>query len=195
MSRLNFLFVLLVILVIGAPSLTFSGEKVKYTGTTQVFRDSEVVQEFFNNCYGYAFFPYIGKAGWIIGGSYGKGWIYQGDEITGRVSVIEGSIGFQFGGKAYSEIIFFEDKRAYDEFTGGSFEFDAKIQATIITAGAEARTGTKGSSAVATAGPKTDVQARTSYYKGMAVFVHSIGGLMVDASISGQKFLFTPFAK
>ena len=30
------------------------------------------------------------------------------------------------------------------------------------------------------------------YNKGMAVFTHTIGGLMYEAAIGGQKFSFTP---
>jgi lipid-binding SYLF domain-containing protein len=104
--------------------------------------------------------------------------------------LIEGSIGFQLGGEAFSEIIFFQDKRAYDEFTSGNFEFGATAQAVVITAGAQAKAGTAGASAGASAGPKTGVQAETNYVKGMAIFVHSKGGLMYEASIGGQKFTF-----
>jgi lipid-binding SYLF domain-containing protein len=192
MKKIFTSFIILVLLAIGSLSFAASEEDGKYTTTMQVFRDSDAVKRFFDNCYGYALFPTIGKAGWVVGGSYGKGWVYRNEEITGRVSVIEGSIGFQFGGKAFSEIIFFEDKRAYDEFTSGSFEFDATIQATAITAGAGAQAGSSGGTAGATAGPKTGVQANIKYYKGMAVFIHSKGGLMVEASVGGQKFSFTP---
>jgi hypothetical protein len=51
---------------------------------------------------------------------------------------------FQAGGKAYSEIIFFEDKRALDEFKTGTFEFSAGVSAIAITAGASASAGTTG---------------------------------------------------
>lgn len=186
------LFIILALLFIGTPSFAASEEGGKYTATMQVFRDSDAVKRFFDDCYAYALFPTIGKAGFWVGGSYGKGWVYRNGEITGRVSVIEGSIGFQFGGKAFSEIIFFQDKRAYDEFISGSFEFDATVQATVVTAGAGAQAGSTGGTAEATAGPKTGVQASTNYYKGIAVFVHSKGGLMIEASVGGQKFSFTP---
>jgi hypothetical protein len=105
---------------------------------------------------------------------------------------MEGSIGFQFGGQAFSEIIFFQDKRAYDDFTSGNFEFDATAQAVVITAGATAKAGTTGTSAGASAGPKTGIQAETEYLKGMASFVHPKGGLMYELAIGGQKFTFTP---
>jgi lipid-binding SYLF domain-containing protein len=169
-----------------------AAEVEDYSSTINVFKESPAVAKFFKNCYGYAVFPTIGKAGWVVGGSYGKGQVYRGGKITGKASVVEGSIGFQFGGKAFSEIIFFQDKRAYDEFTSGSFEFGATAQAVVITAGAQAQAGTAGASAGASAGPKTGVQAETNYVKGMATFVQSKGGLMYEASIGGQKFKFEP---
>ena len=103
------------------------------------------------------------------------------------------SVGFQLGGQAFSEVIFFEDKRAYDEFTSGSFEFDASASAVAITAGAQAQAGSTGTSAGASAGPATGVQASNKYRKGIAVFVHTKGGLMYEAAIGGQKFDFTPY--
>ena len=192
MNRLYFLSIILITFVIGSPSFGIAGETDEYMSAIQLFRESEAVNRFFENSYGYAVFPTIGKAGLFVGGSYGTGRVYRDGEVTGTVSVMEGSIGLQFGGKAFSEIIFLEDKRAYDEFISGVLEFDATIQAVAITAGAEARAGTSGSSAGASAGPNTGVQAETEYYKGMAVFIHSKGGLMYEVSVSGQKFVFSP---
>lgn len=178
--------------VFAVSAVCVAEEVEDYSTTINIFKDSPVVAEFFKNSYGYAVFPTIGKAGFVVGGSYGKGQVYVNGKVTGKTSVVEGSIGFQAGGKAFSEIIFFEDKRAYDEFTSGNFEFDATAQAIAITAGAEAKAGTAGQSAGASAGPKTGVQATTGYYKGMATFVQSKGGLMYEVSIGGQKFTFEP---
>ena len=173
-------------------SSAVAAEVEDYSSTIRVFKDSPVVAEFFKNAYGYAVFPTVGKAGFVIGGSYGKGQVYRGGKVTGKSSVVEGSIGFQLGGEAFSEIIFFQDKRAFEEFTSGEFEFDATASAVAITAGAQASAGTEGASAGASAGPATGKQAKTSYHKGMAVFVHAKGGLMYEASIGGQKFTFKP---
>jgi hypothetical protein len=164
----------------------------QYEDTIAVFKKSEVAQPFFEDAYGYAVFPTIGKGGFGIGGAYGKGQVYRGDKVTGETSLIKASIGFQFGGQAFSEMIFFKDKRAYDEFTSGEFAFDATASAVAITAGAQAKAGTTGSSAGASAGPATGTQLGANYHKGMAVFVHTKGGLMYEASIGGQKFKFTP---
>jgi lipid-binding SYLF domain-containing protein len=164
----------------------------KFTDTIDIYKKSEAVQPFFKKAYGYAVFPTVGKAGIGIGGSYGTGQVYRGGKVTGETSLIKATIGFQLGGQAFSQMIFFEDKRAYDEFTGGEFEFDASASAVAITAGVQAKAGTEGATAGASAGPATGKQAKASYHKGMAVFVHTKGGLMYEASIGGQKFSFKP---
>jgi len=161
-----------------------------YSNTIKVFKKSKVVQPFFKNAYGYAVFPTIGKGGVGIGGAFGKGQVYRGGKVTGTTSLIKGTIGFQVGGQVFSEILFLQDKRAYDEFTSGNFEFDATASAVAITAGVQAKAGTDGATAGASAGPASGKQAKTSYKKGMAVFVHARGGLMYEATIGGQKFTF-----
>lgn len=183
-------FPILMIMCILALALANPVQADKFTDTIEIYKKSEAVQPFFKNAYGYAVFPTVGKAGIGIGGSYGNGQVYQGGKVTGEVSLIKGSIGFQLGGQAFSQMIFFEDKRSYDEFTSGEFEFDASASAVAITAGAQAKAGTEGATAGASAGPATGVQAETNYHKGMAVFVHTKGGLMFEASIGGQKFNF-----
>jgi lipid-binding SYLF domain-containing protein len=116
----------------------------KYDDTIAVFRQSEAVQPFLENAYGYAVFPTIGKAGIGIGGSYGTGQVYQAGKVTGETSLVKATFGFQLGGQAFSQMVFFEDKRAYDEFTSGEFEFDAAASAVAITAGVQAKAGTEG---------------------------------------------------
>jgi len=179
----------LAFLAVGLPS---SQASEKYSETIALFEKSPTVKPFFDDAYGYAVFPTIGKAGFGIGGAHGKGRVYRNGKVTGNASLTQVSIGFQLGGQAFSEIIFFKDERAYNEFTSGSFEFDAKASAVAITAGAQAQAGTTGSSAGASAGPATGKQIAASYYKGMAVFVHIKGGLMYEAAVGGQKFSFTP---
>jgi lipid-binding SYLF domain-containing protein len=167
-----------------------SGED-NFSNTIKVFNESPQVQPYFKNAYGYAVFPTIGKGGLGIGGAHGKGQVYRGGKVTGKTSMTKISIGFQAGGQAFSQIIFFEDKRAYDEFTSGEFAFDAQASAVAITAGAQAQAGSTGSTAGASAG-SPGKQAKTSYRKGMAIFVHVKGGLMYEAAIAGQKFSFEP---
>jgi len=183
-------FPILFIMFILALALANPVQADKFIDTIEVYKKSESVQPFFKSAYGYAVFPTIGKGGIGIGGAYGKGQVYQGGKVTGETSLIKVSIGFQWGGQAFSEMIFFEDKRAYDDFTSGNFEFDASASAVAITAGAQTKAGTEGSTASASAGPATGKHAGSSYRKGMAIFVHIKGGLMYEAAIGGQKFNF-----
>lgn len=188
MKRMPLVFLVAVVLGVSLPASATGTDH--YANTIRVFRESPAVAKFFETAYGYAVFPLIGKGGYVIGGSYGEGQVYHGGKLAGYSSVIEGSIGFQIGGVAFSEIIFFQDKRAYDDFTSGSFEFGATAQAVVVTAAAGARAGTTGVSAGASAGPETGVQAETTYVKGMAIFIHPKGGLMYELSLGGQKFTF-----
>jgi hypothetical protein len=162
----------------------------EYSDTIKVFQDAGESGTFFNKSYGYAVFPTIGKGGIGIGGAYGKGRVYAQGNYVGDTSVTQLSVGFQLGGQAYSQIIFFEDKRAFDEFTSGNFEFGAQASAVAITAGASAEATTTGTSAGASGGKHdaTTTTAGTEYHKGMAVFTVAKGGLMYEASIGGQKF-------
>ena len=175
-------------LILSFSTIVFADE---YTDTIDIYKKSEAVKPFFESAYGYAVFPTVGKGAFVVGGAYGNGQVYRGAEVTGEASLVKLSVGLQAGGQAFSEMIFFEDKRAYDEFTAGEFEFDAAASAVAITAGVQAQAGSQGTTAGASAGPATAKQAPTSYRKGMAVFVHAKAGLMFEAAIAGQKFNFT----
>jgi lipid-binding SYLF domain-containing protein len=159
----------------------------EYQNTINVFKQAGESGRFFDNAYGYAVFPTIGKGGIGLGGAYGKGRVYVQGEYVGDTKMTQVTIGLQLGGQAYSQIIFFQDKRAFDEFTSGNFEFGAQATAVAITAGASASAGTTGAAAGASGG-EHDATTAGNYYKGMAVFTVAKGGLMFEASIGGQKF-------
>jgi lipid-binding SYLF domain-containing protein len=164
-----------------------------YADTVALFKIAGASASFFDASYGYAVFPTIGKAGIGIGGAHGKGRVYQQGKYVGDTSMTQLSIGFQAGGEAYSEIIFFEDQRALSEFTSGDFEFGGNVSAVAITAGASATAGTEGASAGASGGKK-DATTAGRYQKGVAVFTIAKGGLMYEASVAGQKFSFKALA-
>jgi lipid-binding SYLF domain-containing protein len=161
------------------------------TDTANLFRKAGQSANFFKTSYGYAVFPTIGKGGIGVGGAFGKGCVFAHGKQTGATSMTQLSIGFQLGGEGYSEIIFFQDERAYREFTGGNFEFGADAQAVAITAAASAGASSTGASAGASVS-KHDAATAGAYYKGMATFTIIKGGLMYEASVKGQKFSYTP---
>jgi lipid-binding SYLF domain-containing protein len=129
------------------------------------------LREFFNDAYGYAVFPSVGKGAVGVGGAYGQGEMFEGGEMVGYCDLSQGTIGLQLGGQAYSELIFFEHKQSADSFKAGTFEFAAQASAVAVTAGAS---------------------ANADYEHGVAVFTLAKGGLMAEASIGGQQFSFQP---
>ncbi len=125
------------------------------------------VQKFFDSSAGYVVIPTVGKAGLGIGGARGKGILYEGGAPTAVVTLSQLSFGFQWGGQAYSEFIFFEDASTLDNFKRGNFELNAQASAVAVTAGASADAAFNG---------------------GMAIFTQAKGGLMYEAAVGGQKF-------
>jgi len=174
-----------------APADDVSNAGEKYAEAIEIFRNAGASGTFFDRSYGFAIFPTIGKAGLGVGGAHGKGRVYVGGQHVGDTALTQLSIGFQAGAQAYSQIIFFEDRRAFDEFSSGSFEFGAEASAVAITAAVSAGASTAGAGASASGG-KHDAATVGSYQKGMAVFTVAKGGLMYEASIGGQKFSYTP---
>jgi len=166
----------------------------KYSDTVSLFKNAGQSSTFFGNSYGYAVFPTIGKAGLGIGGAHGEGRVYEHGKYVGDTKMTQLSIGWQAGAEGYSQIIFFQDKRSFDEFTSGNFEFGANVSAVVITAAASGTATTTGSTATASGGKK-DAKTAGKYEKGTAIFIISKGGLMYEASVSGQKFSYKPLAK
>lgn len=162
----------------------------KYGDTIAFFRSAGASAAFFDECYGYAVLPNIGEGAFGLGGARGKGRVYVRDLHVGDTTMTQVSLGFQVGIQVYRQIIFFEDERAFREFTSGSFEFDAEMSMALSNAGASAAAGSSGVTAgVGAAGGGTSVGG---YHKGMAVFTVPKGGGMVELSIGGQRYSYRP---
>lgn len=190
MRKLNYILMIIFITLFGTQVLANTVDK-----TVTKFKHISHTAPFFKHAYGYVVFPTVGAGGFIIGGAYGKGSVFVNGKKTGTATLTSASIGFQLGGKAFSEIIFFKDKAAYKLFTEGSFAFGAKASVTVVTLGANAEAGSNGASAAAGTGALGGNKTATgaaSYVNGMATFVLAKGGLMYKASVDGQKFSFTP---
>jgi lipid-binding SYLF domain-containing protein len=123
----------------------------------------------FERSYGYVIFPNVGKGGIGVGGAAGNGVVYEQNQIVGMAKLSQVSIGFQAGGQAYREVIFFESRKALDRFKSSQLEFSADVSAVAVKAGAS---------------------ANAKYAKGVMVFTMQKGGLMYEASVGGQKFKF-----
>ena len=127
---------------------------------------------FFNRSYAYVIFPNIGKGAMVVGGAGGKGLMFRNGAALGEAKMTQVTVGFQAGGQAYAEVIFFENKAAFDNFTESKYEFAAQVSAVAAIAGAS---------------------ADAAYNDGIAVFTMAIGGLMYEASVGGQKFKYKAY--
>ena len=164
-----------------------------YQDAVRSFQSDRTTDAFFKNSHGYALFPTIGKGGIGLGGAHGRGRVYRQGQHVGDVTMTQLTMGLQLGGQAFSQIIFFEDERAFDAFTSGNFEFSAQATAVALTAGVSAEANTGGGATAGASGGRNDARSRhAGYRKGMAVFTIARGGLMYEATLGGQKFNYSP---
>lgn len=164
-----------------------------YSDAIRAFSNAGESGDYFETAYGYAVFPAIGKAGAGVGGAYGEGRVFVNTRHVGNATMTQLTLGFQLGGQVFSQIIFFENKEAFREFTSGHFEFSAQATAVAITAGVSAEANTGGGVAAGVSGGRNDALTRHGgYRKGMAVFTIARGGLMFEVALGGQKFTYTP---
>lgn len=161
-----------------------------YTKTKTMF-SSAGVGSIFESAYGYALFPTIGKVGFVVGGAYGEGRVYEQGKYIGNAVMTQATVGFQIGGSGFSQVVFLQDKRALNEFTNGNFEFGAEVSAVALTAAAGASANTAGSSATASGGKNNASTSGAGYNKGMATYTITKAGAMFEASLGGQNFKFT----
>lgn len=134
-------------------------------------KSDALMQNLFEKSHGYVIFPNVGKGAIGVGGAAGNGIVYEKGQMVGTAKMKQVSVGFQFGGQAYREVIFFENQAALDRFKGENFEFAAQVSAVAVTKGAS---------------------ANVKYRDGVMVFTQEKGGLMYEAAVGGQKFSYSP---
>lgn len=138
---------------------------------SQFIKADALMQSLFDNSYGYVIFPNVGKGAIGVGGAAGNGIVYEKGKMIGKAKMKQVTVGFQFGGQAYREVIFFENQAALDRFKDDKFEFAAQASAVAADKG---------------------VSANVKYKDGVMVFTQEKGGLMYEASVGGQKFDYSP---
>lgn len=130
-----------------------------------------LLKNLFESAYGYVIFPNVGKGAVGVGGASGNGMVYEKGKVVGKAKMSQVTVGFQFGGQAYRELIFFESKAALDKFKGNDFEFSAQASAVAAKKGAS---------------------ANVKFNNGVMIYTQQKGGVMYEASVGGQKFKYTP---
>ena len=145
-------------------------EKAEKTITT-FKKKNDKMNSYFEDSYGYVVFPSVGKGGIVLGGAHGRGSVYEQGELIGEAKMTQVTFGFQWGGQAYSEVLFFKDKATLDSFKNSELKFAGQASAVAVTFGASA-----------------DI----AYENGVAVYTLTKGGLMYEATLGGQKFNYLP---
>lgn len=163
-------------LVVGCASMSTPQEKDQLMKAATASRQEWVKQDpsmeaFAKKGYGYAYFPDVGKGGFIIAGAHGHGVVYEQGRHIGYAELTEGSIGLTIGGQSYSELVVFENKAAMDRFKASEMTFGANANAVIAKAGAG---------------------ASAAFNDGVAVFVRPLAGAMAEASVGGQRLKYLP---
>jgi lipid-binding SYLF domain-containing protein len=170
-------YLLLAIIVGAFANVATAASKEKLTASVneakaQVIEKDAGFKDTFAKAAGYVIFPSVAKGGLGVGAAAGQGQVFEKEKLEGEASLRQVSVGFQAGGQAYTEVIFFEDKTSLDNFRKGNFEFSAQVSAVAVTAGAS---------------------ANAKYEHGVMVFTLAKGGLMYEASVGGQKFKYKAY--
>ena len=129
------------------------------------------LQRVLDEAHGYAVFPSVGKATAVVGGAFGKGEVFQRGHVVGYAALVQLTLGVQLGGQTFSEIVAFQDRAALQRFKAGRTAFAANASAVLVKAGKA---------------------ASNNYQSGVMVFVSSEGGMMLEAAIGAQKFVYKP---
>jgi lipid-binding SYLF domain-containing protein len=159
--------------LLALPLTAVAGDVADAQETIALFKKTDPgLSRFFERSVGWAVFPTVGKGAIGIGGAHGSGVLFEKGKAVGTCTLTQVTVGFQLGGQAYSEIIFFETAATLADFKNGALALAAQVSAVAAVEGAS---------------------ANARYQLGVAVFTIAKGGLMYEASVGGQKFTFEPF--
>lgn len=134
-------------------------------------QEHPTIGELFDDSRGYAIFPNVGKGAYIIGGASGNGAVYENGVLIGYADLKQVDVGFQLGGKALVEVLFFENRAALDRFKQGNFELSGNASAVLVDEG---------------------FSGNVEFKDGIAIITVPKAGAMAGISVGGQKFDFKP---
>jgi lipid-binding SYLF domain-containing protein len=137
----------------------------------QMMAEDPGLDSFIRSNAGHIIFPKVGKGAWIVGGSYGRGIVYERGVFIGYADITQATIGLQAGGQSFQELIVFETQTDVDRFKTGKFSLAAGLSAVAL---------------------KTGASKDAKFKDGVIVFTKPIGGLMFEASVGGQQLTFQP---
>lgn len=126
---------------------------------------------YFDEAYGYAILPSVGRASAGFGGGYGRGLVVEGDRVIGTTSFWQFTSGIQAGASWFSMAILFKDEQALADYKRGRLRFLGQAGVAVGPWGAA---GTP------------------AYNDGVAIFAVTRFGLIAEFTISGARFTFKP---
>jgi lipid-binding SYLF domain-containing protein len=126
-------------------------------------------QAYFDEAYGFAILPSVGRVGAGFGGAYGRGLVVEGDRVVGTTSFWQFTSGIQAGARWFSMAILFKDKQALEDYQSGRLQF---LGQAGLAAGPWGASGTP------------------AYNDGVAIFAVTRFGLMAEFTVSGAKFTY-----
>ena len=124
---------------------------------------------YFDDAYGFAVLYSITRVAVGFGGAYGKGLVFEGDDLIGKTGFWQITSGLQAGVKNFSMIVFFKDQEALEYFKTREMQFAGQAGVDVATWGA--------------AGTPT-------YNEGVAIITATKLGLMAEFSYGGIKFTY-----
>ncbi|SDG82921.1 lipid-binding SYLF domain-containing protein [Psychroflexus sediminis] len=133
----------------------------------EIVNQNPELMELFEKAEGYAIFPNVGKGAYILGGAAGNGAVYENGTLVGMAELRQLDIGFQLGGKAFSEAIIFQTDEAFEEFKSGDLKLSSDISVVMVDEG---------------------VSGDVEFKNGIAVISMPKAGAMAGLSVGGQKF-------
>lgn len=170
-------FILLCAVLSGCASQSVSradlsqSELARYYQVIGELKQNENLLPYFQNAEAYALYPGVGRAGLGFGAAYGKGFVFQDSQIIGVTRITQVNVGFNMGGQIYRQIVFFKTPEALAHFRRGNLELGGQANAALITLGAGV-----------TPAQLSDI----------AIFTQLRGGLLIEVSIGGHYYSFSP---
>lgn len=140
------------LLTVAVPVQAGSTEDERVNSATEVLRQLSVIPEnaippsLLADAHGIAVIPGVIKAGFVVGGRYGKGLIaVRGDTGWSNpafVQIAGGSVGWQIGAQSTDLILVFKTRRGIENLAGGKVTLgaDASVAAGPVGRRAEAAT-------------------------------------------------------
>jgi len=148
------------------------GDKKQVKAEAAIARVKEKVPRsamYFEDAYGFAVLYSITRVAVGFGGAYGKGLVFEGDNLVGKTGFWQFTSGLQAGVKNFSMIVFFKDQEALEYFKAREIQFAGQAGIDVATWGA--------------AGTPT-------YNEGVAIITATKLGLMAEFSYGGIKFTY-----